>query len=294
MADDAARTLTITLKALLIPGEEVLVPVPYFPEYRTFIENAGGKLTPIAPDDRMFPDLADLEAKLTPNVKAIILNSPNNPSGAVYSTEVIEQITTLLKRKSNEFGAPIYLISDEPYRELVWSDAQVPYLPCYYDHSVVCYSYSKSLSLPGERIGYIALSPTMEDRGEVFAAVCGAGRSLGFVCAPSLFQAVAAKCTTDHSDFSVYIENRNLLLSALTEYGFACIPPDGAFYLFMKSPEPDAYAFYERAKQHELLLVPSDDFGVGGYVRISYCVTTEQIKRSLPALRKLAKEYGLC
>ncbi|MBQ7354627.1 MAG: pyridoxal phosphate-dependent aminotransferase [Clostridia bacterium] len=294
MTAGAAASLTITLKALLLPGEEVLVPVPYFPEYRTFIENAGGKLTPIAPDDRMFPDLADLEAKLTPNVKAIILNSPNNPSGAVYSTEVIEQITTLLKRKSNEFGAPIYLISDEPYRELVWSDAQVPYLPCYYDHSVVCYSYSKSLSLPGERIGYIALSPTMEDRGEVFAAVCGAGRSLGFVCAPSLFQAVAAKCTTDHSDFSVYIENRNLLLSALTEYGFACIPPDGAFYLFMKSPEPDAYAFYERAKQHELLLVPSDDFGVGGYVRISYCVTTEQIKRSLPALRKLAKEYGLC
>lgn len=294
MTAGAAASLTITLKALLLPGEEVLVPVPYFPEYRTFIENAGGKLTPVAPDTVMFPDLTDLEAKLTPNVKAIILNSPNNPSGAVYSVEVIEQITALLKRKSKEFGAPIYLISDEPYRELVWSDAEVPYLPCYYDNTVVCYSYSKSLSLPGERIGYIALSPTMEDRSEVFAAVCGAGRSLGFVCAPSLFQAVAAKCTTDHSDFSVYIENRDLLLSALTEYGFECIPPDGAFYLFMKSPEPDAYAFHERAKQHELLLVPSDDFGVGGYVRISYCVTTEQIKRSLPAFRKLAKEYGLC
>ncbi|MBQ8287998.1 MAG: pyridoxal phosphate-dependent aminotransferase [Clostridia bacterium] len=294
MTAGAAASLTITLKALLLPGEEVLVPVPYFPEYRTFIENAGGKLTPVAPDAVMFPDLADLEAKLTPNVKAIILNSPNNPSGAVYSVEVIQQITALLKRKSTEFGAPIYLISDEPYRELVWSGVEVPYLPCYYDNTVVCYSYSKSLSLPGERIGYIALSPTMEDRGEVFAAVCGAGRSLGFVCAPSLFQAVAAKCTVDHSNFSVYIENRELLLSALSQYGFDCIRPDGAFYLFMKSPEPDAYAFYERAKQHELLLVPSDDFGVSGYVRISYCVSTEQIKRSLPAFRALAEEYGLC
>ena len=294
MTAGAAASLTITLKALLLPGEEVLVPVPYFPEYRTFIENAGGKLTPVAPDAVMFPDLADLEAKLTPNVKAIILNSPNNPSGAVYSVEVIQQITALLKRKSTEFGAPIYLISDEPYRELVWSGVEVPYLPCYYDNTVVCYSYSKSLSLPGERIGYIALSPTMEDRGEVFAAVCGAGRSLGFVCAPSLFQAVAAKCTVDHSNFSVYIENRELLLSALSQYGFDCIRPDVAFYLFMKSPEPDAYAFYERAKQHELLLVPSDDFGVSGYVRISYCVSTEQIKRSLPAFRALAEEYGLC
>ncbi len=294
MTAGAAASLTITLKALLLPGEEVLVPVPFFPEYRTFIENAGGKLIPVAPDNRMFPDLADLEAKLTPNVKAIILNSPNNPSGAVYSADVIEEITALLRKKSAEFGAPVYLISDEPYRELVWSGAEVPYLPCYYDNTVVCYSYSKSLSLPGERIGYIALSPTMEDRSEVFAAVCGAGRSLGFVCAPSLFQAVAAKCTAEHSDFSIYIENRRLLLSALTEYGFECIRPDGAFYLFMKSPEPDAYAFYEKAKRHELLLVPSDDFGVGGYVRISYCVSTDQIRRSLPAFRKLAEEYGLC
>ena len=294
MTAGAAASLTITLKALLLPGEEVLVPVPYFPEYTTFIENAGGKLTPVSPDGRMFPDIADLEQKLTPNVKAIIINSPNNPSGAVYDAEVIRQITALLRRKSAEFGAPIYLISDEPYRELVWSGVEVPYLPCYYDNTVVCYSYSKSLSLPGERIGYIALSPTIEERGQVFAAVCGAGRSLGFVCAPSLFQAVAAKCTAEHSDFSVYIENRELLLSALNEYGFDCIRPDGAFYLFMKSPEPDAYAFCQRAKQYELLLVPSDDFGIGGYVRISYCVSTQQIRRSLPAFRKLAEEYGLC
>lgn len=294
MTAGAAASLTITLKALLLPGEEVLVPVPFFPEYRTFIENAGGKLTEVAPDERMFPDLADLEAKLTSNVKAIILNSPNNPSGAVYSVEVIQKITELLKQKSEEFGAPIYLISDEPYRELVWNGAEVPYLPCYYNNTVVCYSYSKSLSLPGERIGYIAISPAMDDRSEVFAAVCGAGRSLGFVCAPSLFQAVAAKCTTDHSDFSVYIENRELLLTTLAQYGFSFVKPDGAFYLFMKSPEADAYAFCERAKKYELLLVPSDDFGISGYVRISYCVSTEQIKRSLPAFQALAKEYGLC
>ena len=294
MTAGAAASLTIALKALLLPGEEVLVPVPYFPEYRTFIENAGGKLTEIAPDEHMFPDLADLENKLTPNVKAIILNSPNNPSGAVYTTEIIEKLTSLLKKKSKELGSPIYLISDEPYRELVWSDTEVPYLPCYYANTLVCYSYSKSLSLPGERIGYIALSPTIEDKTEVFAAVCGAGRSLGFVCAPSLFQSVVAKCTTEHSDFSVYIENRNLLLSALGEYGYTTIKPDGAFYLFMKSPEEDAYAFCDRAKKYELLLVPSDDFGIKGYVRISYCVSTEQIKRSLPAFKALAKEYGLC
>ena len=293
MTAGAAASLTVSLKALLLPGEEVLVPVPYFPEYKTFIENAGGKLTPVDPDDRMFPDLADLEKKLTPNVKAIILNSPNNPSGAVYNTEIIRKITALLSQKSAEFGAPIYIISDEPYRELVWNSEEVPYLPAYYDNSIVCYSYSKSLSIPGERIGYIALSPTMQDRQEVFAAVCGAGRSLGFVCAPSLFQSVVVDCTEDHSDFSVYLNNRSLLLSALPAYGFECIRPDGAFYLFMKSPEPDAYAFCEKAKKHEILLVPSDEFGIKGYVRISYCVPTQQIERSLPAFRALAKEYGL-
>ena len=192
-----------------------------------------------------------------------------------------------------EFGSPIYLISDEPYRELVWNGEEVPYLPCYYDNTIVCYSYSKSLSLPGERIGYIALSPTIEDRSSVFAAVCGAGRSLGFVCAPSLFQAVIAKCTNEHSDFTAYLQNRDLLLKSLSDFGYSYVKPDGAFYLFMKSPEPDAYAFCDRAKKYELLLVPSDDFGIPGYVRISYCVSTEQIQRSLPAFEALAKEYGL-
>lgn len=294
MTVGAAASLTITLKAILLPGEEVLVPVPYFPEYRTFIENAGGKLTEIAADEAMYPDLVDLENKITSNVKAIILNSPNNPSGAVYSKEIIEQITAILTKKSREFGAPIYLIADEPYRELVWGGQEVPYLPCYYDNTFVCYSYSKSLSLPGERIGYIALSPTIEDRKEVFAAVCGAGRSLGFVCAPSLFQIVAEKCVTEHSDFSVYETNRDLLMTALSEYGYSFIRPDGAFYLFMKSPDPDANAFFENAKQYELLPVPSDDFGIPGYVRIAYCVSTDQIRRSLPAFKALAQKYGLC
>ena len=293
MTAGAAASLTISLKALLLPGEEVLVPVPYFPEYRTFIENAGGKLTQVAPDERLFPNLDDLRSKLTPNVKAIILNSPNNPSGAVYDRETIQKLTAILKEKSLEFGSPIYLISDEPYRELVWNGEEVPYLPCYYDNTIVCYSYSKSLSLPGERIGYIALSPTIEDRSNVFAAVCGAGRSLGFVCAPSLFQAVIAKCTNEHSDFTAYLQNRDLLLKSLSDFGYSYVKPDGAFYLFMKSPEPDAYAFCDRAKKYELLLVPSDDFGIPGYVRISYCVSTEQIQRSLPAFEALAKEYGL-
>jgi aspartate aminotransferase len=293
MTAGAAASLTISLKALLLPGEEVLVPVPYFPEYRTFIENAGGKLTEVAPDERMFPDLDDLASKLTPNVKAIILNSPNNPSGAVYDLATIQKLTAILEEKSLEFGAPIYLISDEPYRELVWNGEEVPYLPCYYDNTIVCYSYSKSLSLPGERIGYIALSPTIEDRTSVFAAVCGAGRSLGFVCAPSLFQAVVAKCTNERSAFTVYLQNRDLLLKSLSDFGYSYVKPDGAFYLFMKSPEPDAYAFCERATKYELLLVPADDFGIKGYVRISYCVSTDQIRHSLPAFEALAKEYGL-
>lgn len=291
MTVGAAASLTISLKAILLEGEEVIVCVPFFPEYTTFIEASGGKVVKVMPDANLFPDFGELERTITPRTKAMIINSPNNPSGAVYPKEVIERLTSLLRARSAEYGHPIYLIADEPYRELIWGDAEVPYLPCFYDDTIVCYSYSKSLSLPGERIGYIALSPTMGDVKNVFAAVCGAGRALGFVCAPSLFQRVAAKCVEETSDLSVYRLNRTLLYDALTAMGFECVRPDGAFYLFMKSPEPDAYAFYEKAKAHELLLVPSDDFGIGGYVRISYCVSTEQIKRSLPAFEALAKEY---
>lgn len=291
MTVGAAASLTISLGALLHEGEEVIVCVPYFPEYRTFIEASGGTLVEVMPDERLFPDLDAMASAITTRTKAVIINSPNNPSGAVYPKAVIERLCALLKARSDEYGHPIYLIADEPYRELVWGDVEVPYLPCYYDNSIVCYSYSKSLSLPGERIGYIALSPTIENPKETFAAVCGAGRALGFVCAPSLFQRVAARCVEQTSDLSVYETNRTLLYDALTAMGFECVRPDGAFYLFMRSPEPDAYAFYEKAKAHELLLVPSDDFGIGGYVRISYCVSTEQIKRSLPAFEAVAKEY---
>lgn len=293
MTVGAAASLTISLKAMLCEDEEVIVCVPYFPEYRTFIEATGGKVVEVMPDEKLFPDFSAMEAAINERTKAVIINSPNNPSGAVYPREVIERLATLLRERSAEYGHPIYIIADEPYRELVWGDVEVPYVPCFYDNTIVCYSYSKSLSLPGERIGYIALSPTMENVKEMFAAVCGAGRALGFVCAPSLFQRVAARCVEEVSDLSVYAENRTLLYDALTAMGYECVRPDGAFYLFMKSPEADAYAFYEKAKAHELLLVPSDDFGMGGYVRISYCVSTEQIKRSLPAFEAVAKEYGL-
>ncbi len=293
MTAGAAASLTISLKALLLPGEEVIVCVPYFPEYRTFVEAAGGVLMKVMPDEKLFPDFTSLEAALNERTKAIIINSPNNPSGVVYPHEIIERLAALLTDRSAAYGHPIYLIADEPYRELVWKNTEVPYVPCYYDNTIVCYSYSKSLSLPGERIGYIALSPTIENRQEMFTAVCGAGRALGFVCAPSLFQRVAAQCAEEVSDLSVYAKNRTLLYNALTEMGYDCVRPDGAFYLFVRSPEPDANAFFERAKAYELLLVPSDDFGMGGYVRISYCVSTDQIERSLPAFRKLANEYRL-
>ena len=210
----------------------------------------------------------------------------------MYSEEELAALAALLTKKSREKGAPVFLISDEPYRELTYG-AKVPYPMAFYPDTVVCYSFSKSLSLAGERIGYIAVSPQCRGAAEVFSAVCGAGRALGFVCAPSLFQRVVAKCLGKSGDVEEYRKNRDLLLSALTGLGFTCIPPEGAFYLFMKSPEPDAAAFCERAKRHELLLVPSDGFGVAGYVRVSYCVERAVIERSLPAFRALAAEYGL-
>jgi aspartate aminotransferase len=221
----------------------------------------------------------------------VIVNSPNNPSGVVYSEETIMALCKVLKAKSEEYGHPIYLIADEPYRELVYSDIKVPYLMNYYDNTLVCYSYSKSLSLPGERIGYIAVCPKMEDCSNVYLAVCGAGRSLGYVCAPSLFQSVIERTLGASVDISRYKENRDLIYNALTSYGYECVRPDGAFYLFVKALEPDAYAFYEKAKSMDLLVVPCDDFGTPGYIRIAYCVPKERIIRALPAFEKLAKAY---
>ena len=292
MTCGAAASLTISLKALMDPGEECVVFAPFFTEYRVFIENAGGVVVASLPEKDTFQiDLADLEGRLTRKTKAVIVNSPNNPSGVVYTREKLVALSELLDKKQREYGHPIYLIADEPYRELVFDGIEVPYLMNLYRNTLVCYSYSKALSLPGERIGYIAVSPEMEDSQRVYLAVCGAGRSLGYVCAPSLFQQVIAKCTDAKVDVGVYKENRDILYNNLTAYGYECVKPDGAFYLFVKSPSGDAYEFYERAKKKEILVVPCNDFGVEGYVRIAYCVNKSRIVNSLPAFKALIEEY---
>lgn len=295
MTCGAAASLTITLRALANDGDEFLVFTPYFPEYKVFVESVGAKFTAIACDKRtMLPDFQALERALNPQVKGIIVNSPNNPSGVVCDEKTLRSLAEILCKKSAEYGKTIFWISDEPYRELVYDDHTKVGCPMgYYDDVIVCYSYSKSLSMPGERIGYIALSPTAKNVRELYASVCGAGRALGYVCAPALFQRVVAECDGLTADLDVYKRNRDLLYNALTEYGFTCVRPDGAFYLFMQSAETSATAFCNRAKLHELLFVPGDDFGCEGYVRIAYCVPTEKIERALPKFRALAKEYGL-
>lgn len=294
MTCGAAASLTISLSAICNAGDEVITFAPYFTEYKVFAETAGASLIALPSDPDTFQiDFSALEGAISPKTAAVLVNSPNNPSGVVYGRETVEKLAALLAEKSAEYGHTIYLISDEPYRELVYGGVEVPYLPAYYKDTLVCYSYSKSLSLPGERIGYIFVSPQAKDAEELYLAVCGAGRALGYVCAPSLFQKVIARCQGMTSDVSVYEKNRNTLLSALTSYGFKCVRPDGAFYLFVRSPEPDANAFCERAKAYDLLLVPGDDFGCKGYVRIAYCVSPAMIARSLPAFEKLAKSYGL-
>lgn len=290
MTCGAAASLTIALNALCEEGDEFVVIAPFFPEYKVFIERAGGKVVAVAADGRFHPDLAALEEAIGKRTKAVIVNSPNNPTGAVYTEEEIAALSDLLRKKSAENGLPVFLISDEPYRELAYG-VRVPYVMNNYANTIVCYSFSKSLSLAGERIGYIAVSPDCEGASALFSAVCGAGRSLGFVCAPALFQRVCATCLGKSSDVAVYRKNGSLLYERLTSFGFDCVRPQGAFYLFMKSPEADAKAFCERAKKYELLLVPSDSFGIEGYVRISYCVAGEMIERSLPAFEKLAEEY---
>ena len=257
-----------------------------------FVEMTGSKLVVVPSRKEDFQiDTKLLEDAITEHTKGIILNSPNNPSGVVLTEECIKEVCAVLEKKQKEYGKEIFLIADEPYRELVYSDVKVPYLMNYYDNTIVCYSYSKSLSLPGERIGYIAVSDKAKDWKQIYAAVCGAGRALGFVCAPSLFQKIIARCIGQTSDISIYEKNRDILYRALTEYGYRCIKPDGAFYLFVEALEKDANAFSERAKEHELLLVPADSFGTPGFVRISYCVSTEQIEKALPAFKALAESY---
>lgn len=292
MTCGAAASLTVTLNALYEDGDEFILLAPFFPEYSVFVKAAGGTPVVVPFDEKTFaPDLSALEKAVTPRTKGIIVNSPNNPSGTVYTRKTLDGIVSLLERKSAEYGRKIVLIADEPYRELVYDDIEVPYLPNLYPDTVVCYSYSKSLSLPGERIGYIAISPRMTEKENVYAAVCGAGRALGYVCAPSMFQRVAAACVNERPDITAYRRNRDLIYSALTEMGYDCVHPDGAFYLFVRSPEPDANAFSERAKTFGLLIVPGDTFGAPGYVRISYCVGRDMIERSLPAFRDLINTY---
>ena len=292
MTCGAAASLTISLRALLNQGDECVVFAPFFTEYRVFIENAGGKVVISKPTEKTFQiDPCDLEKCINESTKAVIINSPNNPSGVVYSKSTIEAVCEVLNKKQKEYGHPIYLIADEPYRELVFDNIEVPYIMNYYDNTLVCYSYSKALSLPGERIGYIAVSPKMENSTDVYLAVCGAGRSLGYVCAPSLFQQVIKKCVNAKVDVNIYKENRDILYTALTEYGYECVHPDGAFYLFVKAPEPDAFKFFEKAKSKEILVVPCDDFGVSGYVRIAYCVDKQRIVNALPAFKALMEEY---
>jgi len=295
MTCGAAASLSICLTAVMEEGaeDECIVFAPFFTEYRVFVENAGGKIVVSQPMAKTFAiDIVDFETKINEHTKAVIVNSPNNPSGVVYTEETIKALCEVLRRKSAEYGHVIYLIADEPYRELVYSDVKVPYLMNYYENTLVCYSYSKSLSLPGERIGYIAVCPEMQDGANIYLAVCGAGRSLGYVCAPSLFQQVIARCIDAKVDIEIYRENRDLLYNNLTAYGYECVKPDGAFYLFVKALEDDATAFYERAKAHELLVVPCDDFGVTGYVRVAYCVDKQRVLNALPAFEALAKEYN--
>ena len=288
----AAASLTIALSALVEDGQEVIVPAPYFPEYPVFIETAGGIPVVVA---GMEPDfdlhIEGIASAITENTAAILLNSPNNPSGVVYSAEQIERLVAVMHKAQETFGHPIYLIADEPYRELVYDGISVPFLPSYYENTIVCYSYSKSLSLAGERIGYLLVNPDCEDWQGVYASLCGAGRALGFVCAPSLFQRLLPHVAGQTADLSIYKKNRDLLCGALTDMGFTVARPDGAFYLFVKSPIADARAFSLAARKYELLLVPSDSFGVTGYLRISYCVDTDTIRRALPSFERLAKEF---
>lgn len=288
----AAAALCCCLNGLCNKDDEVIVFAPYFPEYKVFIEGAGAKMKLIPADTEAFQiDFEKFEAAINENTKAVIVNSPNNPCGVVYSHETCTKLAEILNAKSAELGHPIYLIADEPYREIVFDGIEVPYLPKYYNNTLVCYSWSKSLSLPGERLGYVLVPDEVEEHGLVYAAVAGAGRSLGYVNAPGLFQRVCAMCADMTADITIYETNRNLLYNGLREIGFDVVKPDGTFYIFPKTLEEDDVAFCERAKQFNILIVPGSGFGCPGHARISYCVPTERIERALDAFKKLADSY---
>ena len=292
MTVGAAASLSISIKALTNPGDQFITIAPFFPEYEVWVTTAGAELAVVPADTKNFQiDFDALEKLIGPKTKGIIINSPNNPSGTVYSEETVRRLAELLEQKGKEYGTSIYLLSDEPYREIVYDGVTVPFVPNYYKNTLVCYSYSKSLSLPGERIGYIIVPDEADDAGRVRAAVAGAGRALGYVCAPVLFQKVIARCVDVPGDVSAYRRNRDLLYKGLTELGYECARPQGAFYLFVKAPEPDAGAFSEHAKKHDVLVVPGDSFGCEGYVRISYCVSEKTIRDAMPAFARIMEEY---
>lgn len=292
MTVGAAGGMNVIMKTLLNPGDEVITFAPFFGEYRNYVSNFDARLVEIAPDTSSFqPDIAGLEAAITPLTRIVIINSPNNPTGVVYSRATLEKIAAVLERKQKELGAPIYILSDEPYRELVYGGVEVPYIPTLYRNTIVGYSFSKSLSLPGDRIGYLVIPSEIDGYEDIFAAAGVATRILGFVNAPSIAQLAVADCLDEQVDVEIYNRNRELLYNTLVGYGYECIKPEGAFYLFVKALEPDDKAFSARAKQEHLLLVPGSTFGCAGYVRIAYCVDYNMIERSLPAFKRLAESY---
>ena len=287
--------LSILLKALAVPGDEVICIAPYFTEYAAFLMAAGAKLVAVDADPQtFFPDVSAIREAISPRTRAVIVDSPNNPTGVIYPLDVLQDLAAMLREKETEYGHPIYLVSDEPYREIVFEGEDLPYLMDLYDDTIVSYSYSKSLSLAGQRIGYLAFSSRIAERKEIIRAVAGAGRIYGHTCAPTLFQRVLLHCIGDTADVSLYRQNRDLLVGQLEQCGFSFVPPHGAFYVMVKSPIPDAVAFArDAAQRHHLFFVPTDAFGTKGYVRLSYCVSPEMIRRSFPALEQLAKDYGL-
>ena len=290
----AAPALISIIKALIVDADtEIMAIAPFFPEYRPFVNANGGKLVVVPADTKAFQiHLDEVEKRITKHTQAIIVNSPNNPSGVVHTEETLKGLASLLERKSAEYGHPIYIIADEPYRELVYGGVKVPFIPCLYKNTIVCYSYSKSLSLPGERIGYVYVPGFADDSHDVYAAIAGAARIMGHVCPPTLMQKVIEYCAEERPDLVAYDENRNLLYNSLTEMGYECAKPDGAFYLFVKAPNGDANAFSEKAKLgHNLLVVPADGFGCPGFFRLSYCVSNDMIRRSLPAFKAMIESY---
>lgn len=293
MTMGAAASLSLCFKALTTSGDDEFITIaPFFPEYNVFVQSAGAKLTVVSPDTDDFQiNFKELEEKINKHTKGVIINSPNNPSGAVYSEDTIIKFADLLKKKSEEYNTNIFIISDEPYREIVYDGIEVPYVTKYYDNTLVCYSYSKSLSLPGERIGFVIVPDEAYENKQLYAAICGAGRALGYVCAPSIFQKMLVKCVGQTGNINIYKKNRDILYDGLTKLGYECYRPDGAFYMFVKALEDDADAFCEKAKQENILIVSANGFGCPGYVRIAYCVDEDMIKRSFKAFERLKARY---